>query len=185
MFNLSLNQSNKSRAIKAGIIPTLLHLLEGKNLGVIDEALSILLPLVSHLEGRTEAGRLSFIVTLVEIMKDGTLKDKECATSVLRELGLNNSSFILAALQKGAHDTCVCPFWDSVVYSELSSSSYLLKLWYISDVSGFIKNSKYPPNIFKCPSPSPLKMLPPNRRSTESDTAVESRRKQSLLLSSH
>ena len=65
---------------------------------MIDEALSILLLLVSHPEGRTEAGRLSFIVTLVEIMKDGTPKNKECATSVLLELGLNNSSFILAAL---------------------------------------------------------------------------------------
>ena len=65
---------------------------------MIDEALSILLLLVSHPKGRTEIGRLSFIVTLVEIMKDGTPKNKECATSVLLELGLNNSSFILAAL---------------------------------------------------------------------------------------
>ena len=129
---------------------------------MIDEALSILLPLVSHPEGRTEVGRLSFIVTLVEIMKDGTLKDKECATSVLRELGLNNSSFILAALQKGAHDTCVCPFWDSVVYSELSSSSYLLKLWYISDVSGFMKNSKYyPPGTFSSAHHHPLSRCRP------------------------
>lgn len=107
LFNLSLNQSNKSRAIKAGIIPALLHLLEDKNLGMIDEALSILLLLVSHPEGRTEIGRLSFIVTLVEIMKDGTPKNKECATSVLLELGLNNSSFILAALQYGVYDHLV------------------------------------------------------------------------------
>ncbi|KAL6346780.1 hypothetical protein AAG906_002896 [Vitis piasezkii] len=76
LFNLSLNQSNKSRAIKAGIIPALLHLLEDKNLGMIDEALSILLLLVSHPEGRTEIGRLSFIVTLVEIMKDGTRRTR-------------------------------------------------------------------------------------------------------------
>ena len=107
LFNLSLNQSNKSRAIKAGIIPALLHLLEDKNLGMIDEALSILLLLVSHPEGQTEIGRLSFIVTLVEIMKDGTPKNKECATSVLLELGLNNSSFILAALQYGVYDHLV------------------------------------------------------------------------------
>ena len=71
LFNLSLNQANKSRAIKAGIIPPLLHLLEDKNLGMIDEALSILLLLVSHPEARNEISRLSFIKTLVEIITSG------------------------------------------------------------------------------------------------------------------
>ncbi|EOX97454.1 hypothetical protein QUC31_015680 [Theobroma cacao] len=104
LFNLSLNQANKSRAIKAGIIPPLLHLLEDKNLGMIDEALSILLLLVSHPEGRNEIGRLSFIKTLVEIIRSGTPKNKECAVSVLLELGLNNSSLTLAALQFGVYE---------------------------------------------------------------------------------
>ncbi|KAK0581102.1 hypothetical protein LWI29_010071 [Acer saccharum] len=104
LFNLSLNQSNKSRAIKAGIIPSLLHLLEDKSLGMVDEALSILQLLVSHPEARNEIGRLSFVETLVEIIKNGTPKNKECATSVLLELGLNNSSCILAALQFGVYE---------------------------------------------------------------------------------
>ncbi|XVE67305.1 hypothetical protein DITRI_Ditri08aG0150000 [Diplodiscus trichospermus] len=104
LFNLSLNQVNKSRAIKAGIIPPLLHLLEDKNLGMIDEALSILLLLVSHPEARNEISRLSFIKTLVEIIRSGTPKNKECAVSVLLELGLNNSSLTLAALQFGVYE---------------------------------------------------------------------------------
>ncbi|MBA0581145.1 U-box domain-containing protein 15 [Gossypium raimondii] len=104
LFNLSLNQANKSRAIKAGIIPPLLHLLDDKNLGMIDEALSILLLLASHPEGRNEIGRLSFIETLVEIIRNGTPKNKECAVSVLLELGLKNSSLILAALQFGVYE---------------------------------------------------------------------------------
>ncbi|KAA3465455.1 U-box domain-containing protein 15-like [Gossypium australe] len=104
LFNLSLNQANKSRAIKAGIIPPLLHLLDDKNLGMIDEALSILLLLASHPEGRNEISRLSFIETLVEIIRNGTPKNKECAVSVLLELGLNNSSLILAALQFGVYE---------------------------------------------------------------------------------
>ncbi|XWS67626.1 hypothetical protein CRYUN_Cryun04dG0021800 [Craigia yunnanensis] len=104
LFNLSLNQANKSRAIKAGIIPPLLHLLENKNLGMIDEALSILLLLVSNPEGRNGIGRLSFIKTLVEIIRSRTPKNKECAVSVLLELGLNNSSLILAALQFGVYE---------------------------------------------------------------------------------
>ncbi|GMI74424.1 Plant U-Box 15 [Hibiscus trionum] len=104
LFNLSLNQANKSKAIKAGIIPPLLRLLEDKNLGMIDEALSILLLLVSHPEGRNEIGRLSVIETLVEIIRSGTPKNKECAVSVLLELGLNNSSLALAALQFGVYE---------------------------------------------------------------------------------
>lgn len=107
LFNLSMNQANKSRAIDAGIIPPLLHLLEDKNLGMTDEALSILLLLASHPEGRNEIGRLSFIETLVGIIKSGTPKNKECATSVLLALGLNNSSFTLAALQYGVYEHLV------------------------------------------------------------------------------
>ncbi|KAF2324782.1 hypothetical protein GH714_016773 [Hevea brasiliensis] len=107
LFNLSLNNSNKARAIDAGIVPPLLQLLKDKNLGMVDEALSILLLLVSHPEGRSEIGQLSFIEILVEFIKEGTPKNKECATSVLLELGSNNSSFILAALQYGVYEHLV------------------------------------------------------------------------------
>ncbi|KAL6214150.1 hypothetical protein ACLB2K_013588 [Fragaria x ananassa] len=107
LFNLSLNQANKARAIDAGLIPPLLHLIEDKNLGMTDEALSILLLLASHPEGRNEIGRLSFIETLVGIIKNGTPKNKECATSVLLALGLNNSSLTLAALQYGVYEHLV------------------------------------------------------------------------------
>ncbi|KAH1099180.1 hypothetical protein J1N35_016101 [Gossypium stocksii] len=104
LFNLSLNQANKSKAIKAGIIPPLLRFLDDKNLDMVDEALSILLLLVSHPEGRNEIGRLSFVETLVGIIRSGTPKNKECAVSVLLELGLNNSSLTLAALQFGVYE---------------------------------------------------------------------------------
>ncbi|XP_030522821.1 U-box domain-containing protein 15-like [Rhodamnia argentea] len=107
LFNLSLHKANKSRAIKAGVILPLLDLLEDKDLGMVDEALSILLLLASHPEGRSEMGRLSFIKTLVEIIKNGTPKNKECATSVLLELGLQNSSFVLASLQYGVYEHLV------------------------------------------------------------------------------
>ncbi|XP_042484895.1 LOW QUALITY PROTEIN: U-box domain-containing protein 15-like [Macadamia integrifolia] len=104
LFNLSLNPANKARAIKAGIVKPLLLFLTEKNLGMVDEALSIFLLLASHLEGRNAIGQLSFIETLVEFIRDGAPKTKECAISVLLELGLHNSSFILAALQFGVYD---------------------------------------------------------------------------------
>jgi hypothetical protein len=80
---------------------------EEKNLGMIDEALSIFLLLASHPEGRNEIGKLSFIKTLVEIIRNGTPKNKECALSVLLQLGLHNSSIILAALQYGVYEHLV------------------------------------------------------------------------------
>ncbi|GAV63479.1 U-box domain-containing protein/KAP domain-containing protein, partial [Cephalotus follicularis] len=104
LFNLSLNQANKARAIDAGIVPPLLQLLKDKNLGMVDEALSIFLLLASHHEGRHAIGELSFIETLVEFIREGTPKNKECATAVLLELGSNNSSFILASLQFGVYE---------------------------------------------------------------------------------
>lgn len=104
LYNLSLNNTNKSRAIHAGIVTPLLQLLEDKNLGMVDEALSILLLLASHPDGRHEIGQLPFIETLVEFIREGTPKNKECAASVLLELGSSNSSFILAALQFGVYE---------------------------------------------------------------------------------
>ncbi|XVE56278.1 hypothetical protein DITRI_Ditri03aG0225800 [Diplodiscus trichospermus] len=104
LFNLSLNHANKAMAIEAGIVQPLLLLLEDKKLGMVDEALSILLLLATHPEGRHEIGQLSFIAILVDIMKNGTPKNKECATSVLLELSSNNSSHILASLQFGVYE---------------------------------------------------------------------------------
>ncbi|GAA0150207.1 ubiquitin-protein ligase [Lithospermum erythrorhizon] len=104
LFNLTLNQANKSRAIEAGIIQPLLDLTEDRQLGMVDEALSILLLVASLPEGRNEIGKLSFVQTLVEIIKDGTPKNKECAAALLLVLGSHNSSFILAALQYGSYD---------------------------------------------------------------------------------
>ncbi|XP_010556057.1 PREDICTED: U-box domain-containing protein 15 [Tarenaya hassleriana] len=107
LFNLSLNSANKGRAIDAGIVQPLLQLLKDRNLGMIDEALSVFLLLASHPEGRHVIGQLSFIETLVDFIREGTPKNKECAASVLLELGSNNSSFILAALQFGAYEHLV------------------------------------------------------------------------------
>ncbi|TKY65409.1 U-box domain-containing protein 15 [Spatholobus suberectus] len=104
LFNLSLNHANKGKAISAGIVAPLFQVLKDTNLGMIDEALSILLLLVSNSEGRQEIGQLTFIETLIGFMREGSPKNKECAASVLLELCSNNSSFILAALQFGVYE---------------------------------------------------------------------------------
>lgn len=74
---------------------------------MVDEALSVLLLLAAHPDGRKELGQLSFIETLVKFMRQGTPKNKECATAVLLKLCLNNSNLLLAALQYGVYEHVV------------------------------------------------------------------------------
>ncbi|KAL6982605.1 U-box domain-containing protein 15 [Sarracenia purpurea var. burkii] len=107
LFNLSLSQANKSRAIEAGIVAPLLYLLENKNLDMVNEALSLLLLLASNPDGRQEIGKLSVIETLVNFVKEGTPKNKECAVALLLELCSEDSNIMLSALKYGVHDPVV------------------------------------------------------------------------------
>ncbi|KAL6603423.1 hypothetical protein ACP70R_043784 [Stipagrostis hirtigluma subsp. patula] len=104
LFNLMLNHSNKLRALEAGIVTALLKILDNKKLGMADEALSIFLLMASNPSCRSEIGTMSFVETLVQIIKEGTPKNKECALSVLLELGQNNNSLMVHALGFGVHE---------------------------------------------------------------------------------
>ncbi|KAE8680370.1 U-box domain-containing protein 15 [Hibiscus syriacus] len=113
LFSLSMLDENKvTIALEDGIPPLvdLLQngtLLEDKNQGMVDEALSILLLLATVPEGRLRSDSSRSSKTLVDFIKNGTPKNKECATSVLLELSSNNSSHILAALQFGVYEHLV------------------------------------------------------------------------------
>ncbi|KAL3830510.1 hypothetical protein ACJIZ3_019312 [Penstemon smallii] len=107
LFNLCLNHSNKTSAIEAGIVAPLLKVLEDKKLEMVNETLSLVLILAANPEGRQELGQLSFVETLVSFIREGSPKNKECATAVLLELGTNNSNLILAALQYGVYEHLV------------------------------------------------------------------------------
>ncbi|KAI3797059.1 hypothetical protein L1987_39749 [Smallanthus sonchifolius] len=104
LFNLTISQSNKAKAIEAGAIKPLLKILENKGLDMVDEALSVLLLLAEHPDGRKELGHLSFIETLVKFMRNGTPKNKECATAVLLKLCTNNNNNLVVALQYGVYE---------------------------------------------------------------------------------
>lgn len=104
LFNLTISQSNKAKAIEAGAIKPLLNILENKGLDMVDEALSVLLLLAEHPDGRKELGQLSVIETLVKFMRDGTAKNKECAAAVLLKLCTNNNNNLVVALQYGVYE---------------------------------------------------------------------------------
>lgn len=106
IFNLVLCPQNKPRATQAGIVPALLRVMDDKGLGMVDEALSIFLLLSSHAACRAEIGTTAFVEKLVRLIKDGnsTPKNKECALSVLLELGTNNRPLLVHGLRFGLHE---------------------------------------------------------------------------------
>jgi len=106
IFNLVLSPQNKARATQAGIVPALLKVMDDKGLGMVDEALSIFLLLSSHATCRAEIGTTAFVEKLVRLIKDGnsTPKNKECALSVLLELGTNNRPLLVHGLRFGLHE---------------------------------------------------------------------------------
>ncbi|TVU05474.1 hypothetical protein EJB05_48640, partial [Eragrostis curvula] len=105
IFNLVLSPQNKARATQAGIVPALLAVIDdGPALGMVDEALSIFLLLSSHAACRAEVGTTAFVEKLVRLIKDGTPKNKECALSVLLELGSNSKPLLVHALRFGLHE---------------------------------------------------------------------------------
>ena len=68
-INLAPNNENKVRAVDAGTIAPPLQVLGDKNLGMVDEALSILFLLTLHPDGCNAIGQQSFIQTLVKFTK--------------------------------------------------------------------------------------------------------------------
>ncbi|RLM61423.1 U-box domain-containing protein 15-like [Panicum miliaceum] len=104
IFNLVLTPQNKARATQAGIVPALLRVIDDKGLGMVDEALSIFLLLSSHAACRAEIGTTAFVEKLVRLIKDGTPKNKECALSVLLELGTNSKPLLVHGLRFGLHE---------------------------------------------------------------------------------
>jgi hypothetical protein len=104
IFNLILNQQNKVRATHAGIVPVLLKVIDDKNLGMVDEVLSIFLLLSSHAACLGEVGTTQFVEKLVQLIKEGTPKNQECALSVLLELGTKKQPLLVHALRFGLHE---------------------------------------------------------------------------------
>ncbi|XP_052202282.1 U-box domain-containing protein 15 [Diospyros lotus] len=107
LFNLCLCNANKDRAVEAGIIASAIELLKNRTLDMVDQSLSLLLLLASHPVGRKALEQLSVVQILVSFIKEGTPKNRECATAVLLELCLKNSNIILAALQEGVYEDMV------------------------------------------------------------------------------
>ena len=99
LFNLSIYQGNKARAVRAGIVPPLMALLVDPSSGMLDEALAILAVLATHPEGRGAIGITKPAPMLVNTIKNGSHRNKENAVAMLLAL-CSHDLTVLKAVQE-------------------------------------------------------------------------------------
>uniref|UniRef100_A0A5B7AYL7 U-box domain-containing protein 12 n=1 Tax=Davidia involucrata TaxID=16924 RepID=A0A5B7AYL7_DAVIN len=104
LFNLCIYQGNKGRAIRAGMVPPLVILVTERGGDMVDEALAILSMLASHPEGKAAIGALEVLPLLVELIQNGSLKNKENATAVLVHLCAGDHQHLSEARALGVMD---------------------------------------------------------------------------------
>ncbi|KAI4334516.1 hypothetical protein L6164_019199 [Bauhinia variegata] len=104
LFNLCIYQGNKGKAVRAGVIPTLMRLLTEPGGGMVDEALAILAILASHPEGKAAIGAVEAVPALVEVIGNGSPRNKENAAAVLVHLCSGDQQYIAQAQKLGVMD---------------------------------------------------------------------------------
>ncbi|KAM3398456.1 U-box domain-containing protein 13 [Capsicum galapagoense] len=101
LFNLCIYQGNKGKAIRAGVIPTLMRLLTEPQGGMVDEALAILAILSSHPEGKAILGAAEAVPVLVDVISNGSPRNKENASAILVHLCSGDQHHLVEAHRLG------------------------------------------------------------------------------------
>lgn len=97
LFNLCIFQGNKGKAVRAGVVPILMKLLTEPESGMIDEALAIMALVCSHSEGKLAIGDLNAVPILVEVIGNGSPRNKENAATILVHLSSGDPSHLFEA----------------------------------------------------------------------------------------
>ncbi|KAH9554996.1 hypothetical protein CY35_08G091800 [Sphagnum magellanicum] len=84
IYHLALHEPNKARLVMVGAIPVLFSFILQRRL--VEDALSVLALLGSCPEGVTAMTRVGELTTIVEVLRGGSTRAKENATSVLLAL---------------------------------------------------------------------------------------------------
>ncbi|KAJ9178273.1 hypothetical protein P3X46_010170 [Hevea brasiliensis] len=101
LFNLCIYQGNKGKAVRAGVVPTLMRLLTERGGGMVDEALAILAILASHPEGKAAIGSAEAVSVLVEVIGNGSPRNRENAAAVLVHLCAGDQKYLAEAQELG------------------------------------------------------------------------------------
>lgn len=101
LFNLCIFQGNKGKAVRAGVIPTLMRLLTEPGGCMVDEALAILALLACHSDGKVAIGAEDAVPILVEVIGNGSPRNKENAAAVLVHLCSGDPHHLVHAQKLG------------------------------------------------------------------------------------
>ncbi|EXC10629.1 U-box domain-containing protein 13 [Morus notabilis] len=101
LFNLCIYQGNKGKAVRAGVVPTLMRLLTEPGGGMVDETLAILAILASHPEGKAAIGAAEAVPVLVEVIGNGSPRNRENAAAVLVHLCAGDQQHLVEAQELG------------------------------------------------------------------------------------
>ncbi|KAE9463536.1 hypothetical protein C3L33_04567, partial [Rhododendron williamsianum] len=96
-----LSEGNKGKAVRAGVVPTLMRLLTEPQGGMVDEALAILAILSSHPDGKTAIGAAEAVPVLVEVIGSGSPRNKENAAAVMVHLCSGDHKYLVEAQELG------------------------------------------------------------------------------------
>ncbi|CAA3001943.1 U-box domain-containing 13-like isoform X2 [Olea europaea subsp. europaea] len=97
----SKNQGNKGKAIRAGIVRTLMRLLTKLEGGMVDEALAIQAILASHPEGKAAIGAAEAVPVLVDVIGNGSPRNKANAAAVLVHLCARDQHYLVECQELG------------------------------------------------------------------------------------
>ncbi|KAJ9128671.1 hypothetical protein P3X46_034623 [Hevea brasiliensis] len=100
-FQLVHLSGNKGKAVRAGVVPTLMRLLTERGGGMVDEALAILAILASHPEGKAAIGSAEAVSVLVEVIGNGSPRNRENAAAVLVHLCAGDQKYLAEAQELG------------------------------------------------------------------------------------
>ncbi|CAM8964427.1 unnamed protein product [Rhodiola kirilowii] len=101
LFNLCIFQGNKGKAVRAGIVPPLMRLLTEPEGGMVDEALAMLAILASHSEGKIAIGAANAVPVIVEVIGNGSPRNKENAAAILVHLSSGDPQHLADAQKLG------------------------------------------------------------------------------------
>ncbi|CAA2975650.1 U-box domain-containing 13 [Olea europaea subsp. europaea] len=95
LFNLCIYQGNNGKTIRAGVVPTLMRLLTEPQGGMVNEALAILALLASHPEGKAAIGAAEAVPVLVDVIRNGSPRNKGNAAAVLVHLCAGDQQYLV------------------------------------------------------------------------------------------
>lgn len=101
IFDLSISNENKAKAVEAGVIPPLVRLLTDKDLNLIDQSLATIALLAVHHQGQAEISRVNCLPILVDLVAESNAQNRENAACILLELCSNDPNNAYNATKLG------------------------------------------------------------------------------------